>query len=60
MGYSPWSHKESDMTEQVCTHSLVLEINASILPTQRHFVQFYGLYFKGSHIQLPSHMTVLI
>ena len=28
---------------------------------QRHFVQkFYGLYFKGSHIQLPSHMTVSI
>ena len=26
MGYSPWGHKESDMTEHACTPPPVLEI----------------------------------
>ena len=48
MGYSPWGHKELDMTEQVCTHSLLLEINARILPTQGMFKDILSRNFMAS------------
>ena len=28
MGYSPWGHKESDMTEHSCCYAMWVEINS--------------------------------
>ena len=39
VGYSPYSHKEVDMTEHTCTQSLINHIIC------KYFVPFYSLSF---------------
>ena len=33
MGYSPWGHKELDMTEHTHTHRLSLSLALTVFPT---------------------------
>ena len=43
-GYSPWGHKESDMTEYTCTHTLSKifgDISEDILFWPSHFCSTY-------------------
>ena len=43
VGYSPWGHKESDMTERLITHASVLQKDLNLSVAQRTmFYESYG------------------
>ena len=47
VGYSPWGHKESDMTERLITHASVLQKDLNLSVAQRTmFYESYGHYNK--------------
>ena len=45
-GYSPWSHRELDMTEHTCTHSIISRHFPYSLPQENFIYAFFSIVFQ--------------
>ena len=60
MGYSPWGHKESDMTEQACTFLVIFQGFSTLVQQQSLLGVGFFFFFlnKQTNKQLPDQMRI--
>ena len=54
MGYSPWGHKESDMTEQACTFLVIFQGFSTLVQQQSLLGVGFFFFFKQTNKQTAS------